>query len=173
MSGKRSVSSSPRAMECVVSPPFRAGLLRRSAGRSRGTRSGDRYSASLAQEHTWARARRPRPRKLGGLELREQLTTMLTQPVQPGTGRWPTQGGASGESGDGARHQERPGGRNPSDLRKPCARGGTRTGLRPCTSATPPKTFPVRPGPTPVQPTPKPRVCTLCTPFFASLLHRL
>lgn len=43
----------------------------------------DRYSPSLAQEQTWARARRPKPRKLDGLALREQDTTMLTDRFSP------------------------------------------------------------------------------------------
>lgn len=43
----------------------------------------DRYSPSLAQEQTWARARRPRPRKLEGLALREKVTTMLTNRFSP------------------------------------------------------------------------------------------
>jgi IS30 family transposase len=46
-------------------------------------RVSDRYSPSLAQEQTWARARRPRPRKLNGLALREQVTTMLTDRFSP------------------------------------------------------------------------------------------
>ncbi|MGN7253276.1 transposase [Arthrobacter sp. SAFR-014] len=46
-------------------------------------RVGDRYSPSLAQEQTWARARRPKPRKLDGLALREQVTTMLTGRFSP------------------------------------------------------------------------------------------
>jgi transposase, IS30 family len=46
-------------------------------------RVSDRYSPSLAQEQTWARARRPKPRKLDGLALREQVTTMLTDRFSP------------------------------------------------------------------------------------------
>ena len=42
-----------------------------------------RYSPSLAQEQTWARARRPRARKLDGLALREQVITMLTDRFSP------------------------------------------------------------------------------------------
>lgn len=43
----------------------------------------DRYVPSLAQEQTWARARRPRPRKLDGLALREQVKSMLTDRFSP------------------------------------------------------------------------------------------
>lgn len=46
-------------------------------------RVSDRYSPSLAHEQTWARARRPKPRKLDGLALREQVTTMLTDRFSP------------------------------------------------------------------------------------------
>ncbi len=46
-------------------------------------RVSDRYSPSLAQEQTWARARRPKPRKLDGLALRDQVTTMLTERFSP------------------------------------------------------------------------------------------
>ena len=42
-----------------------------------------RYVPSLAQEQTWARARRPRARKLDGLALREQVTKMLTDRFSP------------------------------------------------------------------------------------------
>ena len=42
-----------------------------------------RYVPSLAQEQTWARARRPRAQKLDGLALREQVTTMLTDRFSP------------------------------------------------------------------------------------------
>ncbi|WP_104171199.1 helix-turn-helix domain-containing protein [Cryobacterium sp. M23] len=42
-----------------------------------------RYVPSLAQEQTWARARRPRARKLDGLALREQVTVMLTDRFSP------------------------------------------------------------------------------------------
>ena len=38
----------------------------------------DRYVPSLAQEQTWVRARRPRPRKLDGLVLRRQVVSMVT-----------------------------------------------------------------------------------------------
>jgi transposase, IS30 family len=43
----------------------------------------DRYVPSFAQEQTWARARRPRPRKLDGLALREQVISMLTKRFSP------------------------------------------------------------------------------------------
>lgn len=43
----------------------------------------DRYSPSLAHEQAWARARRPRARKLDGLALREQVTTMLSDRFSP------------------------------------------------------------------------------------------
>lgn len=43
----------------------------------------DRYVPSFAQEQTWARARRPRPRKLDGLALREQVVSMLTERFSP------------------------------------------------------------------------------------------
>ena len=43
----------------------------------------DRYVPSLAQEQTWARARRPRARKLDGLALREQVVSMLTERFSP------------------------------------------------------------------------------------------
>ncbi|MBT2565237.1 IS30 family transposase [Arthrobacter sp. ISL-85] len=46
-------------------------------------RVSDRYSPSLAQEQTWARARKPKPRKLDRLALREQVTTMLTDRFSP------------------------------------------------------------------------------------------
>ncbi|HEY3572821.1 MAG TPA: helix-turn-helix domain-containing protein [Arthrobacter sp.] len=46
-------------------------------------RAGDTYSPSLAQEQTWARARRPKPRKLDRLALREQVTAMLTDRFSP------------------------------------------------------------------------------------------
>ena len=39
----------------------------------------DRYVPSLAQEQTWTRARRSRPRKLDGLALRGQVVSMLTE----------------------------------------------------------------------------------------------
>ena len=42
-----------------------------------------RYVPSLAQEHTWARARRPRSRKLDGLALRERVRSMLTDRFSP------------------------------------------------------------------------------------------
>ncbi|MEB0000681.1 IS30 family transposase [Cryobacterium sp. RTS3] len=42
-----------------------------------------RYVPSLAQEQTWARARRPRTRKLDGLALRKQVATMLTDRFSP------------------------------------------------------------------------------------------
>ena len=42
-----------------------------------------RYVPSLAQEQTWARARRPRAQKLDGLALRDQVTTMLTDRFSP------------------------------------------------------------------------------------------
>jgi IS30 family transposase len=43
----------------------------------------DRYVPSLAQEQTWARARRPRVRKLDGLALRERVVSMLTEKFSP------------------------------------------------------------------------------------------
>ena len=43
----------------------------------------DRYVPSLAQEQTWARARRPRLRKLDGLALRERVVSMLTEKFSP------------------------------------------------------------------------------------------
>ena len=43
----------------------------------------DRYVPSLAQEQTWARARRPRRRKLDGLALRRQVVSMLTERFSP------------------------------------------------------------------------------------------
>ena len=43
----------------------------------------DRYLPSLAQEQTWVRPRRPRPRKLDGLALREQVVSMLTERFSP------------------------------------------------------------------------------------------
>ena len=43
----------------------------------------DRYVPSFAQEQTWARARRPRARKLDGLALREQVISMLTKRFSP------------------------------------------------------------------------------------------
>ena len=43
----------------------------------------DRYVPSFAQEQTWARARRPRPRKLDRLALREQVVSMLTERFSP------------------------------------------------------------------------------------------
>jgi IS30 family transposase len=43
----------------------------------------DRYVPSLAQEQTWARARRPRARKLDGLALRERVRSMLTDRFSP------------------------------------------------------------------------------------------
>lgn len=46
-------------------------------------RVSDRYVASLAQEQTWARARRPRTRKLDGLALRERVRSMLTDRFSP------------------------------------------------------------------------------------------
>jgi IS30 family transposase len=46
-------------------------------------RAGARYSPSLAQEQTWARARRPRARKLDGLVLRGQVRSMLTERFSP------------------------------------------------------------------------------------------
>ncbi|MEC5152519.1 IS30 family transposase [Cryobacterium sp. GrIS_2_6] len=42
-----------------------------------------RYVPSLAQEQTWARARRPRARRLDGLALRKQVATMLTDRFSP------------------------------------------------------------------------------------------
>ena len=42
-----------------------------------------RYVPSLAQEQTWARARRPRSRKLDGLALRERVRSMLTDRFSP------------------------------------------------------------------------------------------
>ena len=42
-----------------------------------------RYVPSLAQEQTWARARRPRARKLDGLALREQVISMLSDRFSP------------------------------------------------------------------------------------------
>jgi IS30 family transposase len=46
-------------------------------------RVGDRYSPSLAQEQTWARARRPRPSKLDQLALRGKVVSMLTERFSP------------------------------------------------------------------------------------------
>ncbi|WP_338024531.1 IS30 family transposase [Arthrobacter alpinus] len=46
-------------------------------------RVGDRYSPSFAEEQTRARALRPKSRKLDGLALREQVTTMLTDRFSP------------------------------------------------------------------------------------------
>jgi IS30 family transposase len=46
-------------------------------------RVSDRYVPSLAQEQTWARARRPRSRKLDGLALRERVRSMLTDRFSP------------------------------------------------------------------------------------------
>ena len=43
----------------------------------------DRYVPSLAQEQTWTRARRSRPRKLDGLALRKQVVSMLTERFSP------------------------------------------------------------------------------------------
>ncbi|MEO8749938.1 MAG: IS30 family transposase [Allobranchiibius sp.] len=43
----------------------------------------DRYLPSLAQEQTWARARRPRARKLDGLALRERVVSMLIARLSP------------------------------------------------------------------------------------------
>ena len=43
----------------------------------------DRYVPSLAQEQTWTRARRSRPRKLDGLALRGQVVSMLTERFSP------------------------------------------------------------------------------------------
>jgi len=43
----------------------------------------DRYVPSLAQEQTWARARRPRSRKLDGLALRAQVRSMRTDRFSP------------------------------------------------------------------------------------------
>ena len=43
----------------------------------------DRYVPSLAQEQTWVRARRPRPRKLDGLAFRRQVVSMLTERFSP------------------------------------------------------------------------------------------
>jgi len=43
----------------------------------------DRYVPPLAQEQTWARSRRPRPRKLDGLAIREQVVSMLTERFSP------------------------------------------------------------------------------------------
>lgn len=43
----------------------------------------DRYSPSLAHEQAWARARRPRARKLDGLALKAQVTTMLSDRFSP------------------------------------------------------------------------------------------
>jgi len=43
----------------------------------------DRYVPSFAQEQTWARARRPRVRKLDGLALRERVVSMLTERFSP------------------------------------------------------------------------------------------
>ena len=43
----------------------------------------DRYVPSFAQEQTWARARRPRRRKLDGLALRRQVVSMLTERFSP------------------------------------------------------------------------------------------
>jgi len=43
----------------------------------------DRYVPSFAQEQTWARARRPRARKLDGLALRERVVSMLTERFSP------------------------------------------------------------------------------------------
>jgi IS30 family transposase len=43
----------------------------------------DRYVPSFAQEQTWARARRPRARKLDGLALREKVISMLTERFSP------------------------------------------------------------------------------------------
>lgn len=43
----------------------------------------DRYVPSLAQEQTWARARRPRTRKLDGLALRERVVSMLIEKFSP------------------------------------------------------------------------------------------
>lgn len=40
----------------------------------------NRYVASLAQEQTWARARRPRARKLDGLALRERVRSTNFSP---------------------------------------------------------------------------------------------
>jgi len=46
-------------------------------------RAYDRYVPSFAQEQTWARARRPRARKLDGLALRGQVISMLTERFSP------------------------------------------------------------------------------------------
>lgn len=46
-------------------------------------RFSDRYSPSLAQEQTWARAHRPKPRKLDGLASRDKVTKMLTDRFSP------------------------------------------------------------------------------------------
>jgi IS30 family transposase len=43
----------------------------------------DRYVPSIAQEQTWARGRRPKPRKLDGLALRERVGLMLTDRFSP------------------------------------------------------------------------------------------
>jgi IS30 family transposase len=43
----------------------------------------DRYVPSFAQEQTWARARRPKARKLDGLALRGQVISMLTERFSP------------------------------------------------------------------------------------------
>lgn len=64
-----------------------AGLLRRAPSTiSREVarnRVYDRYVPSLAQEQTWTRARRPRPRKLDGLALRGQVVSMLSERFSP------------------------------------------------------------------------------------------
>jgi IS30 family transposase len=46
-------------------------------------RVSDRYLPSIAQEQTWARTRRPKPRKLDGLALREQVKSMLADRFSP------------------------------------------------------------------------------------------
>lgn len=42
-----------------------------------------RYLPSIAQEQTWARARRPKPRKLDELALRQRVVSMLTDRFSP------------------------------------------------------------------------------------------
>lgn len=46
-------------------------------------RLNDRYRPSIAQEQTWARAWRPKPRKLDGLALRQRVVFMPTDRFSP------------------------------------------------------------------------------------------
>ena len=74
-SGKRSESSGQgsRGASHQSGAGPSAALISREVARNQVT---GRYVPLLAQEQTWARARRPRARKLDGLALREQIISL-------------------------------------------------------------------------------------------------